>query len=851
MPVTNTLRREHKPRNGVALGGIGAGWFELRHDGVCTNWNIFNNQPLFRGQPFRFDPKNVLFFVVRYHVEGEEPRLVLLQIEDSHGSAALEGHEFQYVFPWIIGVDQIESSATFPFTKLRFTERDMPLAIELEAWSPFIPHDVKHSALPAAFFDFRVISKTPKPVRVTLLASMRNCVGYDLPDERLYDHRIVRQDGFAGFEHGGTRIDPAHSSAGTHGVYSRGEDSRVYTGWQHLHPYYERLLREDEMPEVNDTAGRNPKDRRTGRQRALPECYSSVGRSFNLSGDGKQFDHGFAVTWHFPNNYARQLHEEGAKAGYLEDASFPGKEGPAAAAAASSERRNEGHYYANFFHNSTEVAGYALAKRAWLEAETRAFQQAFFDSTVEPWLLEQVNSHFNTLRTSAWLTKQGDFGINEGLSPTQSYAGLATIDVAMYGQVMVSALFPVLDRSTIEAHRRLQNPNGSVLHSISHNFQERDPGEASAVRVDMPAQYVYLALRHCLWTNDRGYLESIWPSVRAAMDYILRERDKDGNKLPDMEGIMCSYDNFPMYGTAPYVATQWLAAAGLMVRAAEWLGDAATAKRFADVVKSGSETVERLTWTGSYYRLYAAAPDGSSDNGCMTDQVIGDWARSLVGTPAFLDQDRVRTAMRTIMKMNYRPNQGLRNCQWPGDPFLHPVDPDCWVDQANTCWTGVELAFASHLFFAGLHEEARTVVKNVDDRYRRYGMYWDHQEFGGHYFRPMSAWAIVHGILGLSIQAGTYRFAPKATDGKLRMLFPTTDGYAHFDYQDRQIRIAPLRGTVTTQSLIIELPSIPANATVHNGWEAAHAWTFKAEKGIARIDGPLRIPVGASIRIRW
>ena len=47
------------------------------------------------------------------------------------------------------------------------------------------------------------------------------------------------------------------------------------------------------------------------------------------------------------------------------------------------------------------------------------------------------------------------------------------------------------------------------------------------------------------------------------------------------------------------------------------------------------------------------------------------------------------------------------------------------------------MAFASLLIYEGLFDEGLMVVRNVDDRYRRWGMYWDHQEFGGHYFRQL------------------------------------------------------------------------------------------------------------------
>ena len=72
----------------------------------------------------------------------------------------------------------------------------------------------------------------------------------------------------------------------------------------------------------------------------------------------------------------------------------------------------------------------------------------------------------------------------------------------------------------------------------------------------------------------------------------------------------------------------------------------------------------------------------------------------------------------------------------------------------------MELNFAAQLFYAGFNEDALEVIGNVDARHRKWGIYWDHQEFGGHYFRPMAALAIPNAFLGLSYDGVTLRIAP-------------------------------------------------------------------------------------------
>jgi non-lysosomal glucosylceramidase len=773
------------------MGGLGCGWFEIRQDGTFQNWNIFNNQPSALGKAFPYPAHSVLFFLLRVQVEGSEPFLRLLQIEESHGAAGIEVHEFQYVFPWISGIDWVEYEGSVPFSRLRFADERMPLAIKLTAWSPLVPHDVKNSSLPAAFFDLSVQSMSHLPVTVTLLASLRNCVGYDWR-EKTWSGRRADGDGFRGFEMTCEGVDPKHASFGTMGLASLYPDSLCWMGWGHVHPYYEQLLREGLVKDVDETLLRNGRDHAEGALYAKHECYSTIGRTVHLPSFGTEASNTFLFTWNFPNRYARtDQDEESAPVGYIENVAVE-------AAVHSEVPVFEGHYYNNFFTSSSEVARYVIDQAETLREKTTLFHSSFFESTLPDFVLSQINSHLNTFRTSSWLTKAGDFGILEGLSPTKSFAGLATVDVAMYGQVMTSALFPELDRSVIRAHNRMQQENGIVCHSIAQNFQTRDMREAGGRRVDLPGQFAYLAMRVGLWSDDRDFLSELWPSVKRALDYVLRERDADGNGLPDMEGIMCSYDNFPMYGVAPYVATQWLAAITAAIEVGQLLKDEAAVSRYRKVLEKGTAALEAEAWNGSYYRLSSR---GEEREGCLSDQIIGQWACRLLDLPSFLNENRVRGVLQKILKSNYRPDQGLRNCQWPGDAFLHPVADDCWVDQANTCWTGVELAFASLLIYEGLVDEGFEIIRNVDERYRRWGIYWDHQEFGGHYFRPMSAWAILPAILGLQMRSGVVTFAPKISTDPLKLLFVTTDGYGFYRRENNQVSLEIISGCLRAREL--------------------------------------------------
>ena len=52
------------------------------------------------------------------------------------------------------GVERTEFQSTYPFATVRYEDEALPLEIELEAYSPFIPLDADASSLPLAVFTF-------------------------------------------------------------------------------------------------------------------------------------------------------------------------------------------------------------------------------------------------------------------------------------------------------------------------------------------------------------------------------------------------------------------------------------------------------------------------------------------------------------------------------------------------------------------------------------------------------------------------------------------------------------------------------------------------------------------------
>jgi hypothetical protein len=132
------------------LGGIGTGNFEIGADGQLTTWQLFNT--LRDGVvPFHFLAR-----------AGATTRLL-----QTRGG------------PDWPRVKQISMTGEYPLATLRFSDPDLPVQIELTAFTPFAPLDTRISSMPAAVFVFRVHNPTQKVQEVSLAGLMMNPVGYD------------------------------------------------------------------------------------------------------------------------------------------------------------------------------------------------------------------------------------------------------------------------------------------------------------------------------------------------------------------------------------------------------------------------------------------------------------------------------------------------------------------------------------------------------------------------------------------------------------------------------------------------------------------------------------------------
>ncbi len=132
------------------LGGIGTGNIEIGCDGQFTRWQLFNTLS-----------------------DGYVPLMLAVKTGDVARLLQTAGG------PDLPRIKQIEMIGEYPIATLKYVDADLPVKLELSAFTPFAPLDSRFSSIPLAALVFRVQNPTDTKQTVSLAALMQNPVGYD------------------------------------------------------------------------------------------------------------------------------------------------------------------------------------------------------------------------------------------------------------------------------------------------------------------------------------------------------------------------------------------------------------------------------------------------------------------------------------------------------------------------------------------------------------------------------------------------------------------------------------------------------------------------------------------------
>jgi non-lysosomal glucosylceramidase len=835
------------------LGGIGTGTVSLGGRGELRDWEIFNRPGKKRVLPFSF---------VTLWVKGEGGAAATRVVEGPlpppfRGWNGFERGSGQ----GLPHFQKAKFSATYPIAKVDLEDSALPVALSLETFNPFIPLNVDDSSLPVAVLKYRVTNRSRKPVDIALAFSLLNAVGYD-GKEFLEgsehtgfgkNKAALRQEqGSSGLDLTSEKYSTGDPKYGSMALLTTNADFTAKTSWSDAAWWdaYQQWVDEFSADgKFKDSGPSSPtKDGKSDYSTLAPHATLSPGESKVIT---------FVLAWYFPvrDNY---WHDD--------DEQLKGKKLT--------------NYYGTRFKSAWEVAAHTASRLPELEKKTRTFVDTLAASSLPPYVLEAVSSQASIMRTNTCILLEGKqfFGF-EGCADDRHNGWMTCSHVWNYEQA-VAFLFPELERTmrnTDFLYEMRDDDSMAFRSMVPLGIKQWDFRPAA----DGQMGCLMKLYREWQLSGDDAFLKKMWPNAKRALEFAWKHWDADKDGV--MEGEQHNTYDIEFFGPNTMMTTLYLGALKSMELMAQAVGDFAAEASYREVHAKGVENIETL-WNGKFYiqkptpvsQIQRMKPYDKEDwkervvrdgqlkyqfgEGCLSDQMLGQWFADVLGLDIGLKKERIRSALRAIYQHNFRHDfwqqantqrlyamndeKGLLLCSWPNGG--RPALPFVYSDEV---WTGIEYQVAAHLIYQGLLEEGLAIVKGVSDRYdgvRRNP--WNQIEWGNHYSRAMASYSVMLALSGFHYSAvdRSATFQPRVNAVNFQCFFAAGSGWGLYS-QKRQggaltARIECRHGSLTLKHVVLEKGS---KAAVTGPDGSLVACTVKSGSAV-EFEQELTIPEGKS-----
>ena len=771
----------------MPLGGIGTGNLAICADGGLRQWqlhNIGNHAGALPGSFFALR-------VSRWEPPLDEVRILQAPPRDSTGTPLVSD---DVVPDWqrdllsrCPGVARTTFCGTYPIARVRYLDPAVPLGVTLEAFNPLVPLDVDVSSIPAAFFTFRLINDGDHPLHGTLGATVQNAVGWDgitpidgvvAPGYGGNTNRLLRREGWTSvvLENGALPDDAA--GAGQMVLAADDPHAAALLRWRHADEFV-TFLRSRALasgaPRLALAAGvadpqRHAPQSATVASPAGSTWNTGLGVPFLLQ-PGQQRLIRIALTWYFPNRYINfeqfgpDRPEWGRSRFWL------------------------GNHYATRYGDAQDV--FERVRRDWsaLREATGAWTGTLAGSGLDDAAVTHFAAQLATVRSpTCFRGADGRFFAFEGVlgASTVMWSGssggscpLNCTHVWNYAQALAAA-FPELERSMRETELEImQAPDGYRPDRVIAPTYLRQLWGEPIGGPDQPALDGMLGTILKAYREYRGgagidWLRRYWPNLTRLLRHVDRTWNVDGTGM--LSGVQPSTHDIDLTGRNPFMGTLWLAALRAAEEMALLVDDADAGATYRATFSQASEAYDAALFTGEYYAQRLLPGDNTDyqwGDGCLTDQLIGQWWAHQLDLGYLLPAEHVRTALAAVVRHNLRrgfgdprdfnrpyrvfadgDDAGLLLCTWPRGG--RPAVPIRYADEV---WTGSEYQVAAHCWREGLQHEGRAVLDGVWARYdgRRRNPF-NEIECGDHYARSLAGWSALEALAGFAHDgpAGAY-----------------------------------------------------------------------------------------------
>ena len=777
---------------GMPVGGLCTGTVYIGGDGRLWLWDIFNQHKEgikavtyenWKGIRVRArDGANFIF-----PVSPEYP------FEQGFGIRIIQGNKKWERSLDFRGFSDIRFKGQYPIAEITYRDPQLPVAIDLQSFSPFIPLDLENSSYPATFMRFRLTNTSNEKSETELSGWLENAVlrftkeaeGVTLINEIEHESGNILLTCKA--RTGSLDLKDNRDFGNMSLMLLRADD---FSKGSAEVPVSTRLLYPDNNKEVAVAA--------IGEQL----CGALSKKIFLDPGESSEVV--FIISWYFPNIRLPQ-NERSVR--------FVGE--------------NRDRYYGRRFVDSRDVSLTVAGKYDKLYSLTNLWRDVFYEkSTLPHWFLNRTFINTSILATeTCFLLRDGRFWAWEGIG---CCPGTCT-HVWHYAQAM-GRIFPELERN-------LREMTDFIVMDRSSGGIDFRGGLANRFAADGQAGIILRSYRDYQMSSNEDFLRNNWDEIKLALRYLIDLDKEDGKADGMIFGEQHNTLDAEWFGNIPVITSLYLAALAAAVQMARVMGDTSAEEEYSSILAAGSKYIEIL-FNGEYF-IQKEHPDHldaiGTGMGCYIDQLFGQgWAFQL-NLGRIFNKEMIKSSLNALWRYNFVPDMGaLRDslpphisgrpyamsgdaglvmCTWPLGGRREEWEKHWQYGYFNEVMTGFEYQAASHMIWEGELDKGLSIVRAIHERYGASKRNpYNEIECSDHYSRAMASYGSFIAICGFSYNGPENQlgFTPKTGADDFRAAFTGAEGWGIIeqtrDGQEQVNRINIAYGKLKVKELVFELP---------------------------------------------
>ncbi|MGE5326044.1 MAG: GH116 family glycosyl-hydrolase [Deltaproteobacteria bacterium] len=835
------------------LGGIGAGSVGLGGRGQLRDWEIFNRAQ--KGNALHYS-----FPAIWVRAGKRKPITRVLEaryLPPYEGASGLGSDNV----PGLPRLETCTFTGEFPFAQIDFHDSSLPVAIQLEAFTPFIPLAADDSGLPVAVLRYRVKNRATTSATVSIAWSLENPVGKDVKGDGAAGRTNEYRKGTAveGLLMSNPFLAASDPLAGTFALgilNSSGARVSHLRGWPRAGWWESPLLFWDDFSS----------DGELGPEHSARSAVGALCMQREIAA-GAEAEFTFLLAWRFPNRTPERCGWSAPK---------------------GHEHDLIGNHYCARFPDAWQAAEYAAANLTNLESRSRQFVAAIRDTALPAAVRDAAVANLSTLVSpTCFRTFEGEFHGFEGCNDEGGCCFGSCTHVWNY-EATVPSVFPGLSRSL-----RGRQFGYSTDDEGRMSFRELLPsgidrwGHAAADGQMGAIIKLFWDWKNC---GDNDWLGKLWPAAKRALEFAWIAGGWDANRDGVMEGVQHNTYDVEFYGPNPLCAVWYLGALRAGEEMARACGDTEFAAECHRLFNQGSQWIDANLFNGEYYiqkiksskneavakGLQAGMGSASTESptyqlgdGCLVDQLVGQYLCEVAGLGLLLDAKNTETALRSIYKYNYKPSladhESMARTYALNDEaalvicdYARGTRPETPFPYFAEAWTGLEYSTAALMIYHGMVREGVQIYESARKRFdgeKRNP--WDEPECGHHYARAMSAWAGMLALSGFRYDAerkhaiaqpriNAARFSSIWTAGPAWGTFAQSAGA-----KGQSFELKVVEGELSLRSLALATVSGPAKTSSASlgGQAVLHELTRGGNKVILSFKDEIVVKRGASLKV--